>query len=130
MSQNAAIAPTNGLLDALIIESGVGGGDITVDLRPAAGIRYRVIAAFAHHNDDGGNRTCRWYFTDGTDTIYQPSNDRAANVQEPLYTANNPHLWESTRNRYPGVSVGSVVAGHKVTVWALVEVYKGIPPAE
>lgn len=127
---NVEVGPTNGLLDAVILASDGAGGDTTLDLRPAAGIRYRIISAFAYHDDDGGNRTLRWYYYDGTDRVYIPSNDRAANIQEPLYTANNPHVWESTRNRYAGISAGGLVAGHKVYIWAIVEVYKGVPPAE
>jgi len=121
---------THGLMDCQSIEGAATGGDITTALRPPEGSVWKVLLAFGHHDDDGGNRNCRWSIYDGTDTAWIPGNDRAANVQEPFYTANTPHLLTITYARYLKFTVGSLVAGHKPYIWAVVEVHKGMGTVE
>lgn len=112
-----------GILKIVSLESAAAAASL--DLRPVAGKKYKVLDAWGYH-DDPVSRAGNWQFYDGTTTITKksqtmPQNENHSLMRNDAVTpANEVYL---TYDCYAQLAVGSLAAGKKIYINALVLEY-------
>lgn len=130
-----------GMLEAfgqpdIIAVTGVAATEI-VSLRPEEGEIYIVQEIACQHDDNGGNRDCAMYFSDGTSRVLIGSFSALANATKRFLrnasSAGGVGLGNEapcvlTRSHYFEWKVNAIAAGKKGYIDAMVYIIKGLPP--